>query len=139
MVSERQLHLFKGKRGRAAPPPREFLLHVALADTVRRWIMPTWRFVHLPFGERRDPVTAGRLLRMGTAPGYPDFLFTGPNASVFWLELKRPGSGRLSEAQQDIAAHLMACGFSYLCTDDLKDAVDTLKDLGILRSNIQVQ
>jgi hypothetical protein len=36
-------------------------------------------------------------------------------------------------------AHLVACGFSYLVTDDLKDAVETLTSLGILRGGISVQ
>ena len=40
----RQLSLFKGKRQRgvAAPPPKEFATHCALADLLRRWTMPGW-------------------------------------------------------------------------------------------------
>jgi hypothetical protein len=53
--------------------------------------------------------------------------------------LKRPDGGRLSQAQIEIRAHLGACGFSYLVTDNVKDAVATLTSLGILRSGIQVQ
>ena len=38
----RQLSLFEGKRQRgvAAPPPKEFATHCALADLLRRWTMP---------------------------------------------------------------------------------------------------
>jgi len=137
----RQLSLFKGKRqrGKKLPPPLEFENHCVVADICRRWILPEWRFTHLPFGEHRNKVTAIRLHRMGVTAGWPDFIFVGPQRRVFWLELKRKGSGRLSEDQAYLAAHLMACGFGYLCTDDVGDAVATLKDLGILRANIEVQ
>ncbi|MHC2536951.1 hypothetical protein ACVJMY_006520 [Bradyrhizobium diazoefficiens] len=137
----RQLSLFKGKRqrGRKPPPPLEFELHCVVADIVRRWISSDWRFTHLPFGEHRHPVTAVRLRRMGVTSGWPDFVFVGPQRSVFWLELKRRGMGRLSETQAEMASHLMACGFGYLCTSDVNDAVTTLKDLGILRSTFEVQ
>src|SRR5262249_51151876 len=134
----RQLSLFKGKRQRGVklPPPLEFHIHATLADFVRRWLHPHWKATHLPFGEKRSIVTAARLKRMGVTPGWPDFVFVGPNPAVFWLELKRKGSGRLSDGQAEIAAHLIACGFGYLCTDSLDDAVATLVDLGILRASI---
>lgn len=139
-MQTRQLHLFKGKRQRGTrpPPPPELSLHCLIADTVKRWINPHWRFTHLPFGEHRHVVTAMRLKRMGVTPGWPDFMFVGPNRSVFWLELKRARRGRLSTEQADIAAHLVACGFAYLCTSSYEDAVATLVDLGILR-RIEVQ
>jgi len=129
-----QLDLFRGKRqrGRKPPSPTEFQTHCALADLIQRRLNPSWKATHLPLGEHRNLVTAAKLKRMGTRPGYPDFLFTGPNQSVFWLELKRKGTGRMSPAQCDVFAHLVTCGFSLLCTDDLDDAVSTLLDLGIL-------
>jgi len=43
------------------------------------------------------------------------------------------------QAQIEMRAHLVACGFSYLVTDDVKDAVATLTSLGILRSGIHLQ
>jgi hypothetical protein len=76
---------------------------------------------------------------MGVNPGWPDFIFVGPNCSTFWLELKRAKTGRMSEEQADIAAHLVACGFNILITSSFDDAVATLKQLGILRSIIEVQ
>lgn len=136
----RQLSLFKGRRQRGvqAPPPLEFHEHCVLADICRRWLDPRWRFTHIPLGEHRTDATAGRLNRMGVTPGWPDFMFVGPNRAVFWLELKRRG-GRLSEAQIDLGAHLAACGFAYFVTNSVKGAVDELKALGILRANVQVQ
>ena len=52
----RQLSLFKGKRQRgvAAPPPKEFATHCALADLLRRWTMPGWVWTHFPSGEERS-------------------------------------------------------------------------------------
>lgn len=137
----RQLSLFKGKRQRGvrAPPPLEFASHVVIADICRRWLMPHWRFTHMPMGERRDKVTAIKLHRMGVTPGWPDFGFFGPHCSVFWLELKRARTGRLSEAQIDLHAFLAACGHGYLCTASVRDAIETLKALGIVRAGIEVQ
>ena len=71
-VTERQLSLFKRKRQRgtvSSVPATEFQLHCAVADTVRRWIMPGWIFTHIASGEKRDPVTAARLKRMIVASG----------------------------------------------------------------------
>jgi hypothetical protein len=147
----RQLSLFKGRRQRgiAPPPPLEFALHATLADIIKRWITPEWKFTHLPLGEEREhqfnskgqrySPSGQRLQRMGVMPGWPDFIFVGPECRVFWLELKRFKTGRMSEDQSEVAAHLMACGFPFLITTSLDDAVATLKQLGILRSNFEVQ
>jgi hypothetical protein len=148
----RQLSLFKGRkqRGTAPPPAPEFSSHVIIADLLKRWGSPRWRWTHIPSGEHREhrinpktgkrySLTGQRLRRMGVMPGWPDFVFVGPNCSVFWLELKRFKTGRMSEEQSDIAAHLVACGFAYLCTTSVDDAVATLKQLGILRATIEVQ
>jgi hypothetical protein len=148
----RQMSLFKGKhqRGIAPPPPLEFATHATLADICKRWINPHWKFTHLPLGEERDhrinpktgrrySATGQRLQRMGVMPGWPDFIFAGPNAQVLFLELKRFKTGRLSDDQSEVLAHLVACGFAVLVTTSLDDAVHTLKQAGILRSNFEVQ
>lgn len=116
----RQLHLFHGKRQRgiAAPAPTEFASQAFLVDVIRRWINPQWRFTHIASGEYRDPVTAGRLKRLGVMPGWPDLQFAGPDRRMAFLELKRRG-GRLSEAQLTMPGHLEGCGFTYLCTDSV--------------------
>jgi hypothetical protein len=51
-----QLDLFRGKqqRGVKPSPALEFALHCAVADTITRWILPGWKWTHLPFGENRD-------------------------------------------------------------------------------------
>lgn len=135
-MDARQLDIFKGKRqrGERVAPPRELRLHIALADLVRRWIAPQWRFTHIPLGEFRDIRTAVRLKRMGAMPGWPDFIFVGPG-QVLFLELKRRGE-QPTEEQRDLAAHLVACGCAYLCTDSFDDAVDTLRNLGVVRARV---
>jgi len=69
---ERQLHLFRSKRQRGVPLLRakEYELHCMVADTLRRWCNPLWRYTHIPAGEKRDMVTAMRLKRMGVMPGW---------------------------------------------------------------------
>ena len=148
----RQLHLFgsKKQRGRRPVPPMEFSTHATLADICKRWITPHWKFTHLPMGENRDhrinprtgkrySPTGARLKRMGVMPGWPDFLFSGPERAMFFLELKRVQRGRLSEEQADVLSHLVACGHRILVTSSLDDAVAELKAAGILRSNTEVQ
>jgi hypothetical protein len=46
-VTARQLSKSKRQRGIAAPGPSELQLHCAVADTVRRWIMPGWIYTHI--------------------------------------------------------------------------------------------
>jgi hypothetical protein len=145
----RQLSLFKGprQRGVAPPAPLEFSNHVLIADLLRRWCSKRWRWTHLPLGELRDfkfdkhgrrfSPAGQRLKRMGAQPGWPDFLFAGPGKSMAWLELKRKGND-LNENQEAVAAHLIDCGFDYLVTDNVREAVDWLKRLGILRATIGV-
>jgi hypothetical protein len=139
--SARQLHLFRGKRQRGSTPPAplEFASQAFLVDIIRRWIDPRWRFTHIPLGEYRDPATAGRLQRLGVVGGWPDLQFAGPDRQMAFLELKRRGSGRLSDAQEAMRDHLVACGFDYLCTDSVDQAVAWLKAHGILRGGFAVQ
>ena len=100
--------------------------------------MPGWIYTHIASGEKRDPVTAARLKRMGVVGGFPDLAFFGPAGRVCWIELKAR-SGRLSEAQADVASHLVAAGHGYLCSSDYRDVIETLKGWGVVRSGIHVQ
>jgi hypothetical protein len=45
---------------------------VEIRAPIRRWLDPRWRFTHIASGEYRDPVTAGRLQRLGVVAGWPD-------------------------------------------------------------------
>lgn len=135
-----QLNLFKGKkqRGIRPPAPLEFASHCFIADLLKRWHNPAWRYTHVPLGEHRQAVTAARLKRMGVMPGWPDFQFAGPNKQMFFLELKRRG-GRISPEQACVRAHLEGCGFGVMVTDSVFEAVAMLKAIGILPHSIEVQ
>ena len=74
-----------------------------VADDLRRFGDPDWQWIHIPSGELRNKFTAYRLKRMGSKPGWPDFLLLDPSGRPLFLELKREG-GRLSQAQKDFAA-----------------------------------
>ena len=100
--------------------------------------MPGWIYTHIASGERRDQVTAARLKRMGVTAGFPDLMFIGPRGQVCWIELKARG-GRLGEAQAAVAAHLVAAGHGYLCSNDYRDVIETLKAWGVLRVAVSVQ
>jgi len=135
-MSQRQLHLFKSKRQRGVtvkPRTKEFELQCMVADTLRRWCNPAWRYTHLPMGEKRDMLTAVRLKRMGTTPGWPDFMFVGPLGHMVWLELKRPGGGKLTDEQDQLSQFLVACGHTFICSNDFTHALDVLRDHGIVR------
>jgi hypothetical protein len=134
-----QLNLFKGKkqRGTAAPAPSEFALHCAVADTIRRFIMPGWRWTHIASGEKRDVVTASRLKRMGVNKGWPDLVFLHREGQACFLELKRKGNG-LTDEQAELRDFLIAAGHGYVVTNNYKIAIDTLMIWGVVRS-VEVQ
>jgi hypothetical protein len=139
-MAERQLGLFAGKRQRgvtARPRAKEFELQCMVADVLRRWCDPAWIFTAMPMGEKREPVTAVRLHRMGVVAGYPDMVFFGPASRVCWLELKRPGGGgRLSDTQEERSRQLVDRGHEFLCTNDFEAAIDWLRDRGIVRARV---
>lgn len=143
-MTERQLNIFKGprQRGTKPPPPYEFATHCALADTLRRWIMPGWYWFHYPSGElrehqviegRRVSITGQRLQRMGAKSGVADFGFFHQTGKVCWLELKRKG-GVVSEEQADFLAFMGASGHGVALCWSYEEAVLALTDWKILRA-----
>jgi VRR-NUC domain len=142
MSEPRQLELFKGRRQRGArlPPGLEFHLHVSVADVLRRWIMPGWRWTHIASGEYRTPATAARLARMGVMAGWPDLILLPPVPShgAVFLELKRRG-GRLSPEQRDFAGWAHDNGYAYAVVDNLRSAIAILAEWGAVRTGIDAQ
>ena len=148
-----QLSLFKGKRQRGVkrPPAKEFATHCMVADTLRRWQTPGWRWSHFPAGEFRHPAVAMRLKRMGVQVGWPDFvLLSGIPATsdaiaanpdfvgtAHFLELKRQGS-KLSDWQQSFAEFCAFNGYPYFWCDNYRDAVNQLKAWGAVRASVTV-
>jgi len=136
--TEKDLDLFKSRRqrGTAPPPAKEFDLHVILADVLKRWCLPDWRYTHLPMGEYRTPATAGRLKRMGVTPGWPDYLFIHKDGRVCWLELKRKGNDA-TEVQEALAVFLQGAGHFYICTDSFETALNFLRHHQIVPSGVR--
>lgn len=125
---------------RAKPQSTEFTLHVSVADVLRRWAVPGWRWTHLPFGEQRGPVTGARLKRMGTQRGWPDFILLSPALAdipgrTHFLELKRP-KATLTDEQYELMTWLVANGYEYRVVYTFRDAVDVLKQWGAVRSMV---
>ena len=109
-----------------------------VADILKRFVMPGWRYTHLPMGELREHATAVRLRRMGVTRGWPDLMFVSATGEVCFMELKRRGS-HLTEEQDEIATFLGNAGLRYNCVDNFQDALVTLKIWGVVRSGIDVQ
>jgi hypothetical protein len=72
-------------------------LHCAIADTCKRWLSDGWIFTHIASGEKRDPVTAARLKRVGVAAEFPDLICFGPNGEVACVELLAATRTNLNE------------------------------------------
>lgn len=139
---------------RNKPAVKEFSLHVSTADILRRWCRPDWIWTHLPFGEHRNPITGGRLKRMGTMRGWPDFILLSPREHVIhsddalngtlaswafgkahFLEVKRP-KGKLTEEQQVLCDRIRANGYEYEMADDLKLVIAILQHWGAVPSKV---
>ena len=136
--SERQLNMFKGKRQRGKRPAAadEFALHCLIADVLKRWCYPTWRYTHIPLGAPYPgPQTGARMKRMGLTPGWPDFMFFHSRGKVCFIELKREGE-TASEVQEELAFFLMQAGHGYLLTNNFNDALGALKDWGVVPARI---
>ena len=137
---EQQLPMF-GRRKRPRRGALEFNTHVAVADVLRRWSTPGWRWTHLPFGEHRNAITGARLKRMGTQVGWPDFVLLSPAippdqpGTAHFLELKRDG-GKLTDFQQAFADFCALNEYPYRWTDNFRDAISQLKAWGAVRASV---
>jgi hypothetical protein len=76
-------------RLRRAPTsrPKEITLHMAVAKVLRDHARQDWLWTHIPAGEVRDIRTAVKLKRMGTKPGWPDFVLIPPVGQVHCLDI----------------------------------------------------
>ena len=120
------------------PAPKEFVLHRAVADHLRVFARPDWRWTHFPAGELREKRTAAKLKAMGLQPGWPDFLLLSPASTdrpgglVHMLELKRRGED-LGKAQEELAALVRRPGRAVRL---LRRAIAILAAWGVLRAGI---
>ena len=64
----------------------EQALQIATAEFLDWALMPPYRWLHIPNGERRDAVIGKILKAMGVKPGAADALILGPSFPFCWLE-----------------------------------------------------
>jgi hypothetical protein len=141
------------KRVRKPPPAPEFHTHCMVADTLRSWASPGWRWTHLPLGEERPhqwvkdktgtwqriSSAGARLKRMGLQPGWADFLLLSPDGGVpHFLELKRARRGKRSLEQEDFAAWCESHRVAYAVATGYSEALEILKGWGAVRTNVRV-
>jgi hypothetical protein len=93
-----QLSLFTRRKAARPPLAIERKTHIAIADLLARALKPGWMSQHIPLGEARTERTGGLLKRMGTKPGWADFVLIDGEGRHYYLELKR-GNNPLSDAQ----------------------------------------
>ena len=126
-----QLFLFKLKRAALQAPERD--THIALADTLSRFAEPGWElWTHFPVGEYRTKTTAALLQRMGTKPGWSDFVFIGPDGRHYWLELKK-GTAPLNAAQKAFRDACEARGVPWAVARSYREAIAILTAWGALK------
>jgi hypothetical protein len=109
-----------------------------VADLLRGFADPNWRWTHLPMGEYRAPATAARLKRMGARAGFADFLLVSPSGHAFFLELKRARRGRLNEAQEEFASWCALHQIPFAIARNFDEALGRLKAWGAVPSKVKV-
>jgi hypothetical protein len=119
----------------SAPRPKEIALHLSVADILRRFARPNWRWSHFPAGEHRDVRTAAKLKQMGVQRGWPDFVLFDPSGRLHALELKREGES-LTEDQEDFQTWCIARGVPHSVSRSMDAALTVLGDWGALRIKI---
>jgi hypothetical protein len=128
------LALAQGRRVRArreaAPRPKEIGLHMAVADLLRRFARPEWRWTHFPAGEHRDVRVAAKLKAMGVQRGWPDFVLLDPSGRLHALELKRRGE-TLTDDQDTFRAWCAAGGVPHAVAFTFESATENASILRV--------
>lgn len=106
----------------------------ALQEAVCRYLdaalPPGWLYWHTPNGGRRNAREAGRLKAMGVRAGLPDLAIAGPHR-LFFVELKAPKTGRVSDAQIVTMAALSELGFETHVCRSVADVEAALSAAGV--------
>lgn len=113
----------------------EFQVNCTVADCLRRWLKPGWKFGHYPSGEERPSAAGARLKRMGAQTGWPDLILfsPAPQRLTFFLELKRATRSRQSDEQIEFEAWCVEQGYPYVVARSVEEALLTLRHWGALR------
>jgi hypothetical protein len=124
-------------RPRKAPVarPKESVLHIAVANTLRAHCLPEWQWWHTPNGEARNIITGARLKRYGVRRGIPDLVLINPAGLFHGLELKRHGE-TLTDDQAEFQLWCIRHGIPYSVAYSLDQALAFLDALGCLRITI---
>jgi hypothetical protein len=112
--------------------PKEIALHMAVADFLRRFARPDWRWTHFPAGEHRDVRVAAKLKAMGLQRGWPDFVLISPAGLFHALELKRQGED-MTEDQAAFAQWCVEKGVPHAVARSLEEAIGKLTKWGAIR------
>ncbi|QDP62927.1 MAG: hypothetical protein Unbinned5081contig1002_32 [Prokaryotic dsDNA virus sp.] len=82
---------------------------------------------HCPNGEKRDKITAGKLMAMGVRAGVPDLIFILPEGKTVWVELKLM-KGKLSKVQEKFKTILLQKNHDYILVqaDEKEQALNYL-------------
>ena len=120
------------RKAPSLPPPKEIVLHIQVADLLRKTANPEWRWTHIANGEKRDIRTAIKLRRMGVVPGWPDFILWAPTGMAHGLELKRKGA-KPSDEQDGFVVWAARWGTHFSVADDFEQAHRVLKLWGAIR------
>lgn len=109
----------------------EEILQRSLVEYLRLVADKDCIWLHIPNGEARSKATGGRLKAMGLLAGAPDLMFLLPDASVCFLELKRPG-GTSSAAQVAFAERCERIGVPVVTVSDIDTALRVLTAWGVV-------
>jgi hypothetical protein len=125
------LRIMQGRKARPRKAvqalPRERVLHVAVADILRRHCRPQWRFSHFPAGEARDARTGAMLKKMGLQRGWPDFLLIAPDGRLHALELKRGADAALTPEQAEFRDFCIAAGIPHIVAGSIDRVLEALE------------
>jgi hypothetical protein len=130
-----QLDLLSRKR-RRPPPALEVRTHIAIADLLAHDAAPGWICTHYPAGEKRSAETGALLKRMGSKPGFFDWLLIGPDGVHHWMELKR-GNAPLTPAQKYFQVQMNMRGVPCAVARSFRDAEVQLREWGVLRGRVR--
>jgi len=124
-------------RPRKAPiiRPKELTLHMSVADVLRRYAKPEWRWTHIPSGELRDVRVARKLKQMGLKRGWPDFALISPRGLFHALELKRIGE-TLTDDQDEFHMWCVSHGVPHVVAFTMRDVLVALHTWNCLSINI---
>ena len=113
----------------------EFRLSCAVADYLGFALPDHVQWTHFPAGEERTASAGKRLKRLGTKPGWPDYIVLPGGGQVLFIELKKPETdtpaGRLSPAQKAFKSWCAEHGYNHFVCQSTADVQAALECCGV--------